>query len=236
MRRSDRVGAVLGAVCIAGNVVAVVFLLDVEGAYRVAGLDAWARDTAAHPRATVASAAAFTVGLLALAGWAVALGRRATGDAARWGSAAMALGAVLNAAGTTTPAVLALHVLPGCSGEACLPVARALLGITLTLDALFNLLFGAGLVAVAVAFARAEGRRALAALGVAAGVATLPVSLQFAVDAASNLLAIAGPLWLAYVAITSVILWRGERAEAAGSTARWSAEGGAPDAAVARSR
>ena len=206
--RSDRPGAVCGAIGIVGNVLGVAFLFDVPGAYRVGSLDAWAGGTAAHPAASVASAVAFTIGLVALAGWADALAGRVRSPLMRRGAALMAIGALFNAAGTLAPAVLALHVAPACAGEACLPVARALLGLTLSLDALFNLLFGAGLVAAAAALSRAERRPLLGLLGVAAGAATLPVSLQFALDAASSLLAVAGPLWLAFVAATSVLLWR----------------------------
>lgn len=209
MPRSDRFGAVCGALGVAGNVLGVVFLLDVPGAYRLGGLETWAAGTAAHPAASVASAVSFTIGLVALAAWAEALGRRVRRPLARVGAAAMAIGSLFNAAGTLAPAVLALHVAPACAGEACLPAARALLGLTLSLDALFNLLFGAGLVAVAIALSRAEGRPALGLLGVAAGLLTLPVSLQFALDAASNVLAVAGPLWLAFVIATSLLLWRG---------------------------
>ena len=139
----------------------------------------------------------------------------------------MAVGALFNAAGTVTPAVLVLHVAPACGGGACLPAARALLGVTLTLDALFNLLFGLGLVAAAVALGRAERRPVRGALGVAAGLATVPVSLQFALDAASLMLGVAGPLWLAFVTWTSVLMWRGRPRPAA-------APSGGPREAVAR--
>lgn len=227
MPRADRVGAACGVLGVAGNVLGVLFLVDVPGAYRVGSLDTWAAGTAAHPSASVASAAAFTLGLVALAGWAHALGRRVRRPLARAGAAGMALGALFNAAGTLAPAVLALHVAPACAGEACLPAARALLGLTLSLDALFNLLFGAGLVAAAISLARTERRPALGVLGVAAGLATLPVSLQLAIDAASRLLAVAGPLWLAFVVATSVLLWRGRARDAA-------ALPGGPREAVAR--
>ena len=220
MPRSDRFGAVCGALGVAGNVLGVAFLVDVPGAYRLGGLDAWAAGTAAQPAASVASAVSFTIGLVALAGWADALGRRVRRPLARAGAAAMALGALFNAAGTLSPAVLALHVAPACAGEACLPAARALLGLTLSLDALFNLLFGAGLVAVAASLARRERRPVLGVLGVAAGLATLPVSLQFALDAASNVLAVAGPLWLAFVLATSLLLWRGRGGRAGQESGR----------------
>lgn len=225
MPRADRIGAALGLAGVAGNVVAVWLLGDVDGAYRLGGLGAWAAATLAHPAASVASAVAFTVGLAALAGWAFALGRRLRHPLARLGAAAMAAGALVNAAGTVTPAVLVLHVAPACAGEACLPAAQALLGLTLTLDALFNLLFGLGLVAVAAVLAVRERRTALGALGVVAGLATIPVSLQFAVDAASRLLLVAGPLWLAFVVWTSVLLWRGRARPDATAAAAPGSEG-----------
>jgi hypothetical protein len=209
LRRPDRLGAVAGLAGAAGNLLGVLWLLDVPGAYKPGGLDAWAASAIAQPRATVASAIAFILGLLALAWWARALGRRAGGPLGRAGGAAMALGAVLNAAGCVTPLVLALHVAPACGPGGCGPVARALLGLTLSLDALFNLLFGAGLAAAAVALARRERRPVLGAFGVAAGLVTVVVSLQFASDTAARWLAVAGPLWLAWVLVGSVLLWRG---------------------------
>jgi hypothetical protein len=232
MPRRDPLGAACGAVGIAGNVLGVWLLGDVPGAYRPGSIDAWAEGTLAHPAAAVASAAAFTLGLAALAGWAWALGRRTRRPLGRAGAAAMVAGALVNAAGTLSPAVLVLHVAPGCAADACLPVARALLGLTLSLDALFNLLFGAGLALAAAALGRAERRPVTGALGIAAGLATVPVSLQLASDAAAAWLAVAGPLWLAFVAATSVLLARG-RADPRRTKAP---EAGGADAAMARSR
>lgn len=228
MLRADRTGAALGALAIAGNVLGVLLLADVPGAYRPSSLDAWAEASLAHPGDSVASAVAFTVGLLALAGWAAALGRGAHRPLARAGIAAMIAGALLNAAGTVTPAVLVLHVAPGCAGDACLPVARALLGLTLSLDALFNLVFGAGLAAAAATLGVIARRPILRTLGIAAGVASLPVALQAASEAAAKWLVVAAPLWLAFVAATSVLLWRG------GGRAQTVTDGGG-DAALARS-
>jgi len=225
MARRDLPGAACGLAGIAGNVLGVAFLHGVPGAYRAGSIDAWVAGSLAHPTATVASAVAFTLGLLGLAGWARSLARRATGRSGRAGAAAMVAGSLMNAAGTIAPAVLVLHVAPGCTGEACLPAARALLGLTLSLDALFNLLFGAGMVLAAIALGRAERRPILRALGVAAGLATIPVSLQIASDDAARWLAVAAPLWLAFVLATSVLLARG-RVDA-GRT-------GGADAAVAR--
>jgi hypothetical protein len=208
----DRLGAALGVVGVVGNVVGVAALRDVEGAYRPGGLGAWAESALAHPGASVASAVAFTVGLLALAGWAAALGRRLGGPLAPLAAGAMAAGAILNAAGTLTPAVLVLHVAPACGDGACVAVARALLGVTLSLDALFNLAFGAGLALAGWSLWRVGRRPALGGLGLAAGLATLPVAGQLVWDPAARLLAVAGPLWLAFVLVASVLLWGG-RAE-----------------------
>ena len=208
MARADRLGAACGALGVAGNVLGVVFLADVPGAYRPGSIDAWVSGSLAHPAATVASAASFTVGLVALAGWARALGLRTRAPIGRAGAAAMIVGSLANALGTVTPAVLVLHVAPGCAGEACLPVARALLGLTLSLDALFNLVFGGGLVLAAAALARREARPVLGGLGVVAGLASIPVSLQLVSDTAAAWLVVAGPLWLAFVTATSVLLAR----------------------------
>jgi hypothetical protein len=49
----------------------------------------------------------------------------------------------------------------------------------------------------------------LGALGVVAGLGTVAVSLQVVSDAAAGWLALAGPLWLAWVLAASVLLWRG---------------------------
>jgi hypothetical protein len=209
MPRSDRPGAVAGLAGAAGNLFGVVFLADQPSAYRPGGLDAWAGGALAHPGATVASALSFTLGLIALAAWARAVGRRAGGPLGRAGGTAMSLGAVLNAAACVAPAVLVLHVAPACDPAGCGPVARALLGLTLSFDALFNLIFGAGLGAAALALARRERRPVLGILGAIAGLATVLVSLQVVSDAAARWLAVAGPLWLAWVLATSVLLWRG---------------------------
>ncbi len=217
-RERDRLGAALGVLGVAGNVVGVAALGDVAGAYRPGGLAAWAESALAHPGASVVSAVAFTLGLVALAGWAVSLGRRLPGGPGGLAARAMASGALLNAAGTLTPAVLVLHVAPACAGEACAPVARALLGLTLSLDALFNLVFGAGLALAGWLLVRAR-RPVLGGLGLAGGLASIPVAGQLASEAAARWLVVAGPLWLLFVLASSVLLWRGARpaAELGGS-------------------
>ena len=204
----DRIGAALGLAGVAGNVAGVAFLYDVPAAYRPAQLEAWLSQSAQHPGAAAAGAAAFVVGLAALGGWARSLGSGAS-PGLRAAAGAMAAGAFMNAAGCVAPLVLLFHVLPACAEpQACAPVARALLGITLALDAAFNLFFGLGL-AGAGATLVSRGSRALGALGLAAGLATLPVSGQVFSERAASLLYVAAPLWLAFVVAASVRMWRG---------------------------
>jgi hypothetical protein len=206
--RADRIGALLGLAGFAGNVAGVAFLWEIPVAYRPSAIDRWAALSMEHPQATVASAVSFVLGLLALAGWALALARQAGTPAARLGGSTIAAGAFLNAAGCVTPLVLVTHLLPGCAAAACDPAARALLGLTLTLDALFNLLLGVGLLLLGPVLVR-QGARALGALGVVAGLASLPVAGQPFSETAARLLAVAGPLWLVFVLASSVRLWRG---------------------------
>jgi len=167
----------------------------------------------------VASAITFILGLLALAGWAAGLGRRGATPAARFGGATIATGALLNAVGCVAPLVLVSHVLPGCDAGACAPVARALLGVTLSLDALFNLLLGIGLLALSPALWR-RGERAVAILGIAAGLASIPVAGQPFSEASAKLLGLAGPLWLSFVLWTSFRMWRGAPGRGAPDGAR----------------
>jgi hypothetical protein len=186
----------------------VAFLREIPVAYRPTDIDRWAALSIAHPQATVASAVSFILGLVALAGWAGGLGRQVGTPVARLGASSIAVGALFNAAGCVTPLVLVSHLLPGCEGVACAPAARALLGVTLSLDALFNLLLGIGLLALGSALWR-SGARALAMLGLLAGLASVPVAGQPFSETAAKLLGVAGPLWLVFVLWSSVRLWRG---------------------------
>jgi hypothetical protein len=190
---------------VAGNVLGVAFLWEVPSPYRPGDLGAWLAGSHAHPVATVLSAWTFTLGLVALAVFAVLLALAAAPRSARpgwvWGGALLvAFGAALNAAGTLAPAAAVRFVAapPDPAGEA---VGRALLALTLHLDAQFNLALGIGLLAVNLGLGASSGwPRWVRALGVAAGIASLPVALQFWSDPFAKLLALSGPLWLAWIA------------------------------------
>jgi len=190
-----------GLVGVAGNVLGVAFLWEVPSAYRPGDLAAWLEASRAQPLLTLASAWSFVLGLAALAGFAVLLAVEQAPRARRpgWfhaGAALVALGALLNAAGCFGPAVAVRFLPPGEAGQAA---AVALLAMTLHLDAHFNLVLGLGLLAMNAAAGPGVGwPRWLRVLGVVAGLASLPVALQFWSDPYARLLALSGPLWLAW--------------------------------------
>jgi len=124
----------------------------------------------------------------------------------RLGTLLAAGGALLDAAGTQAPTVAVSLI--AREGEA----TRALLGMALALDASFNLLLGVGLVLANVALGDASGwPRWLRGLGLVAGLASLPVAGQLHSDRFADLLAVAGPLWLLWIAAVAFRLLRSPR-------------------------
>lgn len=200
-----RPGGAAGWAGLAGvvlNVVAVASLRPVPHTYAPGNVGAWLAETRAAPGNTQLSAWAFTVGLVALAafaaGLAAAVERRRT--VAVVAAVFFGGGALLDAAGTLAP-IAALHV-DDAAGV-------ALLWLSLLLDSAFNALLGVGLCCFAAALHPDDGwPRPLRWLALVAGLASLPVGLQFSSDAFARLLAVAGPLWLAWVTWTSVVLLR----------------------------
>lgn len=195
-----RVAAACGALGLAGNLAAVALLADVPSAYRPGDLDAWLDSAIRTPVPVIASAWAFTLGLVALVPFARALPRLETdrpglADAGAW---LVAAGALINAAACPAVAVAARFGVAG-------PAGRALLGHALFADAVFNVLLGAGMIALALGLRLGVGLRALGLLG---GVASLPVGLQYLDDRYANLLALSGPLWLLWFLALAVRLWR----------------------------
>lgn len=195
----------LGAVL--GNVLGVVFLRGVPSPYRPGDVSAWLTGLHAHPGPALLSAWSFTLGLVLLAAFMVLLAvaaRPARRGLFLAGVAIVAAGALLNAAGTLAPAA-AVRLLPPPPDPVGEAVGRALLGLTLHLDAHFNLVLGAGLLAVNLGLGRESGVPGwLRALGLAAGLASLPVALQWWRDGFALLLSVSGPLWLAWFAALAV--------------------------------
>ena len=180
------------------NVLAVGALQVVPHTYRPGDVPAWLAETVAHPGATVISAWAFTLGLVFLAGFCAGLAFAVRNAWVTVGACLFGLGALLDATGTMGP-IAALHLEP--------TVGVGVLWMSLLADSAFNALLGLGLLCFAVGFP-ADWPKGLRVLGVIAGLASLPVALQFHSDDFARLLAIAGPLWLTWVTWASVLLLR----------------------------
>jgi hypothetical protein len=127
--------------------------------------------------------------------------RAARPDWLRAGSALLAAGALLDAAGVLAPVV---------ARQVAEPVAWALLALAVALDAAFNLLLGLGLVVVGLALGRESGWPIwLRGLAVVGGLVSLPVAGQIESDTWARLLAVSGPLWLLWLAGAGLRLGRG---------------------------
>ena len=186
------------------NVLAVAFLRHAPHAYRAGDLTAWHAELLQDPTATLASGWCFTVGLVLLAAFGLGLPEAVESRRPGWlalGGRLFALGALLDAAGTLAPPVAALAFPTAGDGP-----ARALLGLSLALDATFNVLLGLGLLAMAAALDRFPIW--LRVLGAGAGLASLPLGAQLHADRAADWLALSGPLWLAWLTAAGVVLWR----------------------------
>ncbi len=200
MRRPHLPAALAGLLGVALNVVAVAALGPIPHTYRPGDVPAWLAETVAHPLHSTLSAWAFTVGLVALAAFAAGLAAAVRSPWVTVGAVFFGAGALLDAAGTMAP-LAALHV-DASTG-------LGLLWMSLLLDSAFNGLLGLGLLCIAAGLPK-DWPRALRILGFVAGLASLPVGLQFASDTFARLLAVAGPLWLAWVTWASLRLLRSE--------------------------
>jgi len=204
-----RMGAVAGAVGVVGNIIGVATLGDISSAYRPDEVAAWTDQVLAAPEMASASGVSFTVGLVALAGWALVMGARLRGVAAWAGAFLVSAGALFNAAGTLAPLVVIYLLTPACGDtDGCRAASMAVLGGSLALDAFFNLLLGAGLIFLGRAMVGTAWPSWLGWFTALAGVASIPVSSQVMSPTGADLLLIAGPLWLTAISICCVRLWR----------------------------
>ena len=123
------------------------------------------------------------------------------------GASLVAIGAILNTAGSFAPAAARLFDPAEPAGAA---TARALLAVSIYADAAFNLALAFGLVAINVSLLR-DGAVPVwfAALGIVAGVASLPVAGQAVSDTLARGILISGPLWLAWLIAFAVRGFRG---------------------------
>jgi hypothetical protein len=185
--------ALAGFLGVALNLVAVAALREVPHTYAPGDVAAWRSETLAHPSASTVSAVAFTYGLVLLAAFVAGLASLIRSPWATVGAVLFGCGALLDAAGTMAP-IAVLHVGPDAG--------VGLLWGTLLLDSAFNGLLGLGLICFALGWTAAP--RWLRLLGLVAGLASLPVALQFMDDFFARLLAVAGPLWVVWVIAASI--------------------------------
>ena len=207
-----RGAAVLGLIAFLGNLLGVVVLGDIPQAYKPGKLETWVADSLAHPDAAIASAVYFTFGVLVMVPFGIALTRLVRGPLsglAVLGGAFIATGALMNGSATMAPFVVIEHLGGVAANDpAFQAVAFALLGWTLTMDAVFNALLGVGMILAGIAMWRDSGfGRVAGGWGVIAGLATLPVVLQPVSYAAAQWLVIAGPLWVLWLLWVSIRLW-----------------------------
>ena len=203
------IGGRFGLVAVALNILGIVTLKDVVTPYQIGGLDNWIASIPNHAGASSLSALSFVFAVLTMIPYAWALQHRDGRPGIRLGALSIAIGALMNAVACLVPFVVATHVLPSCSSpEACLPIARGMLGYAITMDGLFNALLGSGLLAIGITWLKDPERRKPAIVGLLAGLFTLPVALQPISDACQQLLVVGGPLWLLFITMTSIELLR----------------------------
>lgn len=200
------ISGVAGLLAVVGNVLGVVGLQGQPAAYRTDGLSDWVAQIGAHPAGTALSAWGFTVGVLLLtpfaAGLRALLPRDGLVDA---GSRLIALGGLMDGVATLMPFVLSQHVLPVCASvQDCLPLGRAMLGFALSMDGATNLLIGLGLVLAGLGLRAVAPKTGI--LGVVVGLALMPVVGQSVSQRLADWLLIAGPAWLGWVVVASVVL------------------------------
>ena len=192
-----------GLAAVVFNAFGVLFVMGVENAYRPGTLDRWMYNAIQHDEATTWSAGCFAVGAMLLLPWVVGMAR-ALGPYSWPGASMVAGAALLNALGSVFPAVV-VHQLP--HGEDAL--GQTLLGLTLVIDSGFNLIFGAGLLLLGLAMARDRHFPMwLAVFGIVAGLPTMGAFSEAWSVTGSNVVALAGPLWLIWVAVASLHLTR----------------------------
>ena len=203
-----RAGGVAGFLAVFFNILGVVPLGPIEGAYLPGHLGEWFQNLQPQPMATMLSAWAFTLGVLLLVPFANAV-RRAypRSGLVDLGGQLLALGGIMDGASTLTPFVVSRHLLVESNPVASASTGVALLGLTLSMDALCNLMLGLGMLLMGLGLRR-SGRRILGSYGIIAGLVTTPVVLQAISEPFARLLGLAGPLWLGWVALASWQLFR----------------------------
>lgn len=189
-----------GIAAVVLNILGVVALSGVESAYRPESIERWYYAVSQPDTAQPVSAWCFAAGMLLLIPWVAGLAR-VLGPYSWPGAGVVVVGATINMVGSLLPYLVAASV---PHGEAAL--GQTLLSLALLLDAFFNLALGVGLVLLSLAMARDQHFPMwMSAVGLIAGLVTITVVSQAWSPLGADMVAIAGPLWLAWVTMVS---WR----------------------------
>lgn len=199
----NRIAAVAGMSAVVFNLLGVFSVSEIAEAYQPGLIDRWYFAALQHELSVSWSAWCFTLAAMSLVPWVAGMAC-SIGPYAWPGAALIAMAAVLNATASLLPFVVVTHV---PHGEAAL--GETLLGITLTMDALFYLIFGLGLVLLNVGMARAvRFPMWLSGWGLVAGVLCVGVVGRAGSPAAANFVYVAAPFWMLWVAVASGVLFR----------------------------
>ncbi len=205
--------SIFGILAVLLNVAAIGCLGEFSAAYQPGQMDNWMEEMVAHPLGAAASAWLFEVGVLCLIPFALGVRRslRGSRELAGVASSLIVAGALMNAAACLAPFIVTRQVAGAAvaGDSSALLVGRVLLEWAISMDALFNLLFGFGLVLAGIAmWSSPQYGSPLSVLGVVAGLNTMVVVFQVDFPAAAHWLIVAGPLWLAWILGTSYRLIR----------------------------
>lgn len=183
----------LGVLCIS----------QVSDAYRPGLLDRWYYAALQKDVATAAGAWFVAVASLLLVPTAAGFAR-SIGPYAWPGAALVATAGVINAPTALLPFVVVTH-LP--HGETAL--GETLLGIALSVDGLFSLVLGCGLILISLGMARAvQYPMWLSGFGLVAGLLCVGAFGRAWSSTAADFSLLAGPVWCAWFATASVVLLR----------------------------
>lgn len=197
----NRIAGACGLAAVASHAVAVACLWNVEGAFRPEALERWFYAAQQHDLASAWSAWCFALSSVLLVPWAMGLAR-ALGPYAWPGAGLVTVAALLRAGPALFPFVIVTYV---PHGEA--DIAQVLFAITLTANAVFNLVWGVALVLLSLAMARALNFKMwLSGWGLLAGILAMGAVGQAWSAAAADFGLLATPVWMGWLVAASLAL------------------------------
>jgi hypothetical protein len=166
----------------------------------------------ANPRAELVAGWAFAIGLAALVPFAWLLVRtldQPSRIAATIGATALTIGATANAVGAMTMIVLTRFSAADLSDPLVRRIQTTILTLGIALDAYYNLALGIALILIGNSMRQSAGwPRWLGVAGIAIGVLSLPVAMEWASNTAALFQYASGTLFLLWAITASVSMLR----------------------------